>query len=134
MENQSKGNCDALIFLERLQNSTATLIYIDPPVGISSDKCNYDQLSSLYLYSACHAKRILHDNGVIVWHAIPECASDVRRYLDRVFSPQLFATEIVLKRRLGPRITSAPTIDHSSLIVKGSSFDLFHNCNRARGF
>ena len=117
MENRSIGNCDALLFLERLENSAATLIYFDPPAGASSDECDYDQLSSLYLYSACHAKRILRDSGVLVWHAIPACASDVRRYLDRVFGPQLFATEIVLKRRLGPRVTSAPTIDHTSLIV-----------------
>lgn len=117
MENRSIANCDALLFLERLENSAATLIYFDPPAGASSDECDYDQLSSLYLYSACHAKRILRDSGVLVWHAIPECASDVRRHLDRVFGPQLFATEIVLKRRLGPRVTSAPTIDHTSLIV-----------------
>lgn len=126
METRNIFNCDALIFLERLKNSSAKLIYIDPPVGHSSEKCDLDRLSSLYLYSACHAKRILQDKGVLVWHAIPECASDVRRYIDRVFGPKLLATEIVLNRRLGPRINSAPTIDHTSLLVYSKTGEFYY--------
>src|SRR4030042_6811767 len=93
------AHTDSISFLERIENASTTLVYFDPPAGIQQNATDRRLLLSLYLHATCHSKRILRDNGVLVWHSLPESAADVRRTLDRVFAPQLFATEIVLKRR-----------------------------------
>jgi len=111
------ANLDAISLLERIENASTTLVYFDPPVGIQQDAENRHRLLSLYLHATCHSKRILRDNGVLVWHTFPESASDVRRSLDRVFGPKLFATEIVLKRRIRQQVKATPITDHTSLII-----------------
>ena len=111
------AHTDAISLLERIENASTTLVYFDPPAGIQQDAPDRRLLLSLYLHATCHSKRILRDNGVLVWHTLPESASDVRRSLDRVFGPQFFATEIVLKRRIRRRVTATPITDHTSLII-----------------
>lgn len=113
MNPRTIAHLDAIALLERIGNASATLVYFDPPADGSDRRV----LLSLFLHATCHSKRILSDDGVLVWHTVPEFASDVRRTLDRVFGPQLFATEIVLKRRRRPRVTAGPLTDHTSLII-----------------
>lgn len=115
MEYHYIANSDALTLLERIQSDSTTLIYFDPPTGFS-DKCDINKFRQLYLHATCHAKRILKDNGVLVWHVLPECVLDVRNCLNRVFGADLFAFEIVLKRRRLANST-VPTTNHTSLLV-----------------
>lgn len=111
------AHLDAISLLERIEKASTTLVYFDPPAVIQQDAPDRRLLLSLYLHATCQSKRILCDNGVLVWHTLPESASDVRRSLDRVFGPKLFATEIVLKRRIRQRVTATPITDHTSLII-----------------
>ena len=127
MNQRTVAHLDAISFLERVKDASATLVYFDPPVGTGQDATDLQQLRSLYLHATCHSKRILKDTGVLVWHTLPEMASDVRRSLDRVFGPQLFATEIVLKRRLRQRATQAPITDHTSLIIYSKTGEFYYN-------
>jgi len=115
MEYQYIANSDALTLLERIESDSTTLIYFDPPTG-AADKCDINKLKQLYLHTTCHARRILNDTGVLVWHVLPECALDVRNCLNQVFGSDFFAFEIVLKRR---RLVSStiPCTNHTSLIV-----------------
>lgn len=115
MEDQTVANSDALTFLERIHTDSATLLYFDPPAG-TTDEFDIDKLQLLYLHATCHAKRILRDNGVLIWHALPERVSDVRNCLNRVFGSDLFAFEIVLKRRQAANC-KIPTTNHTSLIL-----------------
>jgi len=126
MEYQMVANTDALTFLERINTATATLLYFDPPAGTSADGTTNDQLRLLYLHAACHAKRVLHNNGVLVWHVLPTSASDVRSCLDRVFGSQFFASEIVLKRQRRSNTKPIPTTNHTSLIIYSKSGEFFY--------
>jgi len=121
------AHLDAISLLERIDNASTTLAYFDPPTRIHQDAPDRLQLRSLYLHATCHAQRILHDNGVLVWHTLPEAASYVRNTLDRVFGPHLFATEIVLKRRVRPRMTATPNPDHTSLIIYSKTGEFHYN-------
>jgi hypothetical protein len=125
MDYRTIANSDALVFLERLNTATATLLYFDPPAG-TGDKCDCAQLRSLYLHATCHAKRILSDSGILVWHALPERASDARNCLERVFGSHLFAMEIVLKRNRHIHSFSKLTSNHSSLILFSKTGEFFY--------
>ncbi len=122
MDCQYIANSDALTLLERIQSDSATLIYFDPPTGVA-DKCDINKLRQLYLHATCHAKRILNDNGVLVWHVLPECVSDVRNCLDRVFGAEFFAFEVVIKRRQVGARRRIPTTNHTSLLVFSKTSD-----------
>lgn len=117
MKLNTVAHLDAVSLLERIENEAATLVYFDPPAGVQLDTPDRRLLDSLYLHATLQSKRILRDNGVLVWHTLPESAADVRHSLDRVFGPKLFATEVVLKRRNRPRKTPSPITDHTSLII-----------------
>ncbi len=117
MNPHAVAHLDAISLLERIENASTVLAYFDPPTGIQEDAPDRRPLLSLYLHATCQAKRILSDSGVIAWHTLPESASLVRRTLDRVFGPKLFATEIVLKRHLRQRVTASPITDHTLLII-----------------
>jgi 16S rRNA G966 N2-methylase RsmD len=119
------AHLDAISLLERIENASTTLVYFDPPTEVQQDAPDRRLLLSLYLHATCHSKRILRDNGVLVWHTLPESASNVRRTLDRVFGPQLFAQEIVLKHRIRRLMTNAPITDHTSLIMYSKTSE-FH--------
>src|SRR2546428_4391970 len=120
------AHIDAISLLERIEDASTTLVYFDPPAEIHQDAPDRRLLLSLYLHATCHSKRILRDNGVLVWHTFPETAADVRRSLDRVFGPQLFATEIVLKRRIRRRVTATPITDHTSLIIYSKTGEFYY--------
>jgi len=117
MERCAVAHCDARELLERIEPSAAALVYFDPPAGtVASDRERAD-LNALYLQATCHAKRILDDRGVLVWHVLSEYETDVRRCLDRVLGSDRLVTGIVLKRRLRPRISHGPIADHTFLYV-----------------
>lgn len=121
------AHLDAISLLERIENASTTLVYFDSPAGIQQDAPDRRLLMlSLYLHATCQSKRILRDNGVLVWHTLPESALDVRRILDRVFGPTLFATEIVLKRRIRQRVTATPITDHTSLIIYSKTGEFYY--------
>ena len=120
------AHLDALSLLERIESASTTLVYFDPPTGNQQEAPDRRLLLSLYLHATCQSKRILRDNGVLVWHTLPESASDVRHILDRVFEPKLFSTEIVLKRRIRQRMTATPITDHTSLIVYSKTGEFYY--------
>lgn len=124
MEPNILANSDAVQLLERLQSESATLLYFDPPTGISPE-CDLHKLRTLYLHVTCHAKRILHNQGMLVWHALPERVADIRNCLDRVFGPELFASEVILKRR-SLKCSRGPITNHTSLIVYSKTGDFFY--------
>ena len=119
------ANCDALKLLERMPSSSAALVYIDPPWLTAEengeDTLTKSKLLSLYLYTASHAKEILSESGLVVWHVWPGIAASVRNTLDRVFGEDLFVTEIVLKRRMVHASRGHPLPSHTSLIVYSKS-------------
>jgi hypothetical protein len=107
------AHCPSLDLLRRIPSDSLKLAYIDPPWQQESGST----LVELYLHTAALCKACLAENGVIVWHAVPELISDTRFVLDKVFGRDFFETEFVLKRQSGNVRQLRPSSGHSSLIV-----------------
>jgi len=78
--------CESLELLKRIPPNSVNLAYIDPPWMAAKTESHHDLLS-LYLHTAALCKACLTDDGVIVWHAVPDLASDTRSLLDPSSQP-----------------------------------------------
>jgi hypothetical protein len=123
MKPKTLVHCDAIELLERIPSEIAALVYFDPPwpVGHRSDDQTQGgdgkDLLTLYFHCACHAKAVMSDRGIVVWHVPPDISAKVRHMLDRVFGERLFVTEVVLRHQPNAAVTKGPRVDHSTLIV-----------------
>ncbi|WP_367866580.1 DNA methyltransferase [Pedobacter sp. WC2423] len=93
-------NADCLSVLERLSDKTVDLVYLDPPWNIGNDFTYYSNPSNSYeefIFEVLqHAKRILKDDGNVVFHSLPSLNINFHNLISPIFGSENFRAEFIL--------------------------------------
>lgn len=128
--------CDSLALMERMDDGTVALAYLDPPwllnqvVTRHKDGPSEEEIEAFLeahfdfmvkVYQQIH--RTLTNEGVVVLHSDRQLQGHTRLILDQVFGRRNFRHEFVIpQRRIGnPR----PGLSHETLLMYSKSNDFF---------
>lgn len=91
---------DCLAVLERLDDRTVDLVYLDPPWNTGNDfifiSDSNDDYESLILKVLQQSKRVLKDDGNVILHSVPSLNVDFHNLLSIVFGKENFRAEFIL--------------------------------------
>jgi DNA modification methylase len=123
----SIAHCDALSLMERLEESSYQLIYLDPPwpdqIEFKEQVENTDYLGFIFkVLQQC--KRLLTDSGNIFLFSNPELNTDFHPILRQVFGVENYVSEFVIPRRLHG---SGYSHHHETLIFYRKSKEFIFN-------
>ena len=105
-------HADCIGMMQRMEPESIDLVYLDPPVPLSSSECesglsrdiddySYQQLQ--LISRACQeTHRVMKPTGVLFFHAHPSSAFTIRLILNQVFGEGHFRSEIVWQFQRGP--------------------------------
>lgn len=112
--------CDALVLLERLENESVDLVYLDPPwnTGKELSMQNDEYLDFIYKILQ-QAHRVLSPDGNVFLFSNYEQGVDFHMLARKVFEPENRKIDFVIPRKRISNIHTTTTYD--SLIVYGKS-------------
>lgn len=124
---------DCLAFLERLKSEQVTLVYLDPPWGVSSELLDGEEreagLREYWSFMSRvlqQVQRVLAESGSLYIHLELRLTGHIRLILDQIFGVDNFRTEIIWpRRRMGIRVR--PVIEHEAIVLYSKSDSFVHN-------
>jgi DNA modification methylase len=91
-------HCDCLQLLERVEDESCDLIYLDPP-WLTNESADRDSYNELIFKVAQQAKRILKGTGNLFLYSRPDLNFDFHSILKEVFESKNFLLEYVIQSK-----------------------------------
>lgn len=122
---------DCFALLERLDNESVSLVYIDPPRFDETDATDpqlsfdvgFQQHLEFLSRVFQQAQRVLTNEGSLFLHSEPGLTAYIRLLLDQIFLRRNFRSEFIVPKQR-PLGSSGPHLSHESILMysKGEKF------------
>jgi len=107
--------CDALSFLETVQQAKAQLVYLDPPWP--KNPREFDSFLEQLGDVAIQSRRVLCDTGIVALHWTPIIPNDPRYYLNQIYGEENYISTITWKLNRNNRSTRTIANDFENIYL-----------------